>query len=107
MRSQATTTAATAAGAAAEAAGVGHDGRPQVLGRSSQGAGAAGQVPAAPADWVILAEPRDKVNLDRPLPVLRVVFPVVVVALADLSSRMGDRKPAARTALNSVETVEE
>jgi two-component system, NarL family, sensor kinase len=103
MRGQAT----TAAGAAAEAAGVGHDGRPQVLGRSSQGAGAVGQVPAAPADWVILAEPRDKENLDRPLPVLRVVFPVVVIALVvavvvAIAGSLASRRIAEQQAVHDV-----
>jgi two-component system NarL family sensor kinase len=100
-------TTTTVAEAEAEAAGAGHDGRPQVLGVSSQGAGAAGQDPAAPAGWFVLTEPRDKENADRPLPLLRVVFPVVLVALVvavvvAIAGSLASRRIAEQQAVHDV-----
>jgi len=56
---------------------------PKVLGGLSRGSGASDWdewVPAAPVSWVVLSEPRDE-EPDRPLPVLRVLFPVAVIAV--------------------------
>lgn len=88
-------------------AGVGHDGRRPVLRASPQDAGAAGQVPVAPADWVVLAEPRDQTKADRPLPVLRVVAPVVVVALVvavvvAIAGSLASRRIAEQQAVHDV-----
>src|SRR5215469_5513163 len=56
----------------------------RVLGRSSQAPGPSDWddwLPAAPVNWVVLSEPREKEGTDRPLPVLRVVLPVAVMAV--------------------------
>ena len=56
----------------------------RVLGRPSQGSGPSDWddwLPAAPVNWVVLSEPREKEGTDRPLPVLRVVLPVAVIAV--------------------------
>jgi two-component system NarL family sensor kinase len=49
--------------------------------RSPGTAGAAGQVPAAPADWVVLAQPRTERPADEPASLRRVLFPVALAAL--------------------------
>ena len=43
-------------------------------------AGAAGQVPAAPA-WIVLAEPSGQGPAARPMSLRRVLFPVALAAL--------------------------